>query len=105
MHAVYEQGPEDGGVWAYSEDVEDDLLGSKASRRRVHGRWVAGRCRLTSLLEHPAVLLELRDGDLLRPGAGRRAPAGVWCLFCYPRHDDGRQQCMLDVHLAPRKPS
>lgn len=36
--AVYEQGPEDGGVWAYDESVEDDLLGAHTNRRRVHGR-------------------------------------------------------------------
>lgn len=36
--AVYEQGPEDGGVWAYDDSVEDDLLGAHTNRRRVHGR-------------------------------------------------------------------
>lgn len=68
--AVYEQGPEDGGVWAYSEDVEDDLLGSKASRRRVHGRWVAGRCRRAA--RAPSCAAGITLCGLLRPGAGRR---------------------------------
>lgn len=34
---VYEQTDSIGGVWAYTDAVEDDLLGSSGSRTKVHG--------------------------------------------------------------------
>ena len=34
---VYEQTNSIGGVWAYTDEVEDDLLGSSGSRKKVHG--------------------------------------------------------------------
>jgi thioredoxin reductase len=34
---VYEQNSTIGGVWAYTEDVEDDLLGISGERKKVHG--------------------------------------------------------------------
>ena len=34
---VFEQNSTIGGVWAYTEDVEDDLLGISGERKKVHG--------------------------------------------------------------------
>lgn len=33
---VFEQSEEVGGVWNYSEDTEEDLLGDDPDRERVH---------------------------------------------------------------------
>ncbi len=33
---VFEQGSDLGGIWIYSDDLEEDLLGLKPDRRHVH---------------------------------------------------------------------
>ena len=33
---VFEQNKEVGGVWAYTDDFEEDKLGLQADRKRVH---------------------------------------------------------------------
>ncbi len=39
---VFEQGDAPGGVWVYSDKTEDDALGTREDRLRVHGSMYAG---------------------------------------------------------------
>ena len=62
---VYEGGRDVGGLWDYTSDVEDDLLGKKPSRRIHASIYKSLRTNL------PGELMAFRDYPFTSKGGGR----------------------------------